>query len=385
MPVVNLSMAWCQLRTNKAFTLMTSLSMALATAIVTSTLSLAGLGLDTAKSAFNDMGFDVIQLSFSPVNGGESLTLQRDDIDRLQAVVPHSLGAVGFFLGSVVRRDGYLDAAAQLISGDADALRWFVPQPLSGRLPSAAEFSEAICLLDSDHVAAGVHRGVLLEGRSVRAIGTFPVRGPITQAVTRSKPVVFAPTALATRLDNRGLTQHVQIRLAAGTYEHVQLARRLVEQFVAVRYPKLSVVVASPWDVLGTTRALVESVTQMTLLIGLVIAGLSCLATSNSMLMSIAHRRVEIATLLAIGAKPSDIACQLMFEALFIILVGLAMGWSVSLVSTYFWCAWSHWPWHVVPSALAVTAALGGLGILGSGLWPAVRAARLDPVEALRS
>lgn len=118
------------------------------------------------------------------------------------------------------------------------------------------------------------------------------------------------------------------------------------------------------------------------------IAGISLLVGGigimNIMLATVLERTREIGIRRAVGAKRADIRRQFLIEALAISLVGgfigVLFGFGLAaLISTY-----SGWPfaWSLMAPATAVTVcALTGLGF---GLYPAIQAAKLDPIEALR-
>jgi putative ABC transport system permease protein len=105
----------------------------------------------------------------------------------------------------------------------------------------------------------------------------------------------------------------------------------------------------------------------------------------NIMLVSVTERTREIGVRMAVGARPRDVMGQFLIEATTLALIGgvagILLGGALSQLVSHL----AGWPLYVDISAIVMAVAVSGLiGIL-SGFYPAWRASRLDPVEALRS
>jgi putative ABC transport system permease protein len=102
------------------------------------------------------------------------------------------------------------------------------------------------------------------------------------------------------------------------------------------------------------------------------------------MLVSVTERTREIGIRMAVGAQPADIMAQFLVEALVLAAIGGALGVIFGVGLGHLLAQKFGWTMvtrtGIVVAALAVSA---GVGVL-FGLYPARKASRLDPIEALR-
>jgi len=131
-----------------------------------------------------------------------------------------------------------------------------------------------------------------------------------------------------------------------------------------------------------------ETSDAMILLIGsvagisLIVGGVGILAV---MLISVGERRVEIGLRRALGAKRKDILIQYLIESILLSGVGGCIGVAFGIGSAYIISGIGYWEvlisWPAVAIAFAFSVVLG----ISFGIYPASRAARLEPIQALRA
>ena len=132
-----------------------------------------------------------------------------------------------------------------------------------------------------------------------------------------------------------------------------------------------------------------ESITRLIVLVSIALSGLGLLVggigVMNIMLVSVTERTKEIGIRKALGARRGDIVVQFLSEAVTLTGAGGVLGIIIAVLTTLLvGVLVPSLPSRVPPIALAagfgVSVAIG----VFFGTWPAVKASRLDPVEALR-
>jgi len=104
----------------------------------------------------------------------------------------------------------------------------------------------------------------------------------------------------------------------------------------------------------------------------------------NIMLVSVIERTREIGIRMAVGAKPVNVMTQFLVESLVLATLGGLLGLALGAAAAYYMASYFGWKFFF-PATTAAIAFLvsGGVGVV-FGLYPAIRASRLDPITALR-
>src|SRR5215213_3269514 len=115
--------------------------------------------------------------------------------------------------------------------------------------------------------------------------------------------------------------------------------------------------------------------------VSLVVGGIGIM---NIMLVSVTERTREIGTRLAVGAHGRDILMQFLIEAVSLSAVGGLLGIVLGIAASKVISAVKQWPSLISPTSIVVSVLVSALVGIFFGFYPARKAARLDPIDALR-
>ncbi|MBW8483009.1 ABC transporter permease [Actinomadura parmotrematis] len=304
---------------------------------------------------------------------------RRVDGVREVAAIGHLDGVAAYRTGKIPKTDtngiGVYAARTGLPSATGARLaagRWL--DAATGSYPAAVLGATAARRLGV--AAPGPDAQVLAGGRWFTVIGVLE---PVALAPELDTAVLVGWPAATSALgfDGHATTVYTRARDAA-----VERVRSVLGATANPEAPD-EVQVSRPSDALAAKRAAGRAFTGLLLGLGAVALLVGGVGVANTMVISVLERRAEIGLRRALGARRGQVRAQFLTEALLLSLLGGIGGAVLGALVTAGYALWQGWPPVVPPWALAgglaATLLIGAL----AGLYPAVRASRLPPTEAL--
>lgn len=230
--------------------------------------------------------------------------------------------------------------------------------------------------LGLDRAGGGVQ--VLIGGRRFTVVG---ILDPVTLVPALDSAALVGSAAAASFLDDDGETSALYVR---STPEYTTDVREVLARTANPEHPE-EVDVSRPSDAIEARAAAKSAFTSLFLGLGAVALLVGGVGIANVMVISVLERRSEIGLRRALGATRRHIGLQFLTESLLLSLAGgiagVALGAGVAAVYA------SSRGWEVVVPAAVIVGGIAAALLVGAvaGLYPALRAARLSPTDALRS
>jgi putative ABC transport system permease protein len=199
--------------------------------------------------------------------------------------------------------------------------------------------------------------------------------------------IVPCTTALKRLMGNT--TPLYAINLEAGEDEDLDAVQKQTTELLRQRHRigpgrEDDFVVRSQQEIAATAIATARTMTLLLAAIASVSLLVGGIGIMNIMLVSVTERTREIGVRMAVGARSADILRQFLVEAFTLSSLGGVLGVGVGIGTARILAATAHWPTLISPEAILLAVLFSGAVGVFFGFYPARKASRLNPIDALR-
>jgi putative ABC transport system permease protein len=376
------------LRTRRLRAALSALGIAIGIASMVAVLGISQSSKADLLAQLDELGTNLLTITPGQSLLGEEATLPVAAPKMVGRVSPIEQVASVRTTEATVRRTGYIPAAQTngitVLAADTDLLATLHGTVREGVFLNDATINYPAIVLGSvaaDRLAiTDLEAGpmVYVDGRWFSVVGILD-------------PLPLAPDIDRAALVGYPIAQELLGAAADATTIHVRTDPETLEETRAVLPATANpenpeeVQVSRPSEVLEARAAAETAYTSLFLGLGAVALLVGGVGIANVMVISVLERRSEIGLRRALGAAKRHISVQFLTESLLLALLGGLVGALIGVLVTAGYALSQGWaisvPAYAPLGGLVASLLIGGI----AGLYPAVRAARLSPTEALRT
>jgi putative ABC transport system permease protein len=382
--------AWAGLKARKVRTLLIMLGPVIGVAAMVSAVGLTESAKGALQAQLSQLGTNLIIAQAGGTFGSQNPTFPSDVVQRIENISTVTGAAATTNLSGVISLP---------IQGASSYYEAF-PVPVRAaddNLPSVLE----VPLLDGrwlNHSDNQLHlRSVVLGAGIAKQYGYLPgeVRTILLNGTNFGVVGVLGSVALDPDLDNaafvtqwaadhilgtNGMPNEVYIRAAPGT---TQATANAIPTAISLGGPD-QVSTKIPSDVLQAQAQANKTLQEVALLAGLLALTVGGIGIANVMSISVIQRSAEIGIRRAVGHSRSKIGGQFLLESLFVGVLGGMLGAVIGIGVVYGVSAFAHWVTVIAYGDIPIWMGLALFVSVAAGLYPSIKAARLEPLETLR-
>ena len=385
-----IGVAFTGLRARKIRTLLIMLGPIIGVAAMVCAIGLTESAKGALQAQLDQLGTNLIIAQAGGTFGSQNPTFPKDAVQRVEDVSTVMSAAATTNLNSVVAlpiqgAGNYYEAFPVPVRAAGVGLPAVLQVPiLSGRWLDLADIR---LHLNSAVLGEGIAKqyGYLPgEARTIRLnsanFGVVGVLGPVPLDPNLDNAVFITQWAAKHVLGTNGDPNQLYIRASPGT---TQATANAIATAISLGGPNQASTQV-PSDVLQAEAQANKTLQEVALLAGLLALIVGGVGIANVMSISVIQRSTEIGIRRAVGHNRSTIGAQFLLESLFVGVLGGAIGAILGVGIVYAVSAFAGWVVVIAYSEIPLWMGLALLVAVGAGLYPSIKAARLEPLETLR-
>lgn len=385
-----LGVAWSGLRARKIRTLLIMLGPIIGVAAMVSAVGLTESAKGALQAQLAQLGTNLIIAQAGGTFGSQNPTFTSDAVERAENVSTVTSASATASLSGVLSlpvqgASTYYQAFPVPVRAADDNLPAVLGVPLvTGRWLNSADTQLHLRSVVLGEGIAHQYGYIPGEIRTIRLNGTnfgvVGVLGSVALDPTLDNAAFITQWAAKNIFDTNGRPNELYIRAATGT---TQATANAIPTALNLGGP-IQTSTQVPSDALQASAQANKTLQQVALLAGLLALTVGGVGIANVMSISVIQRSSEIGIRRAVGHTRSTIGSQFLLESLFVGLLGGAIGAALGVGIVYGVSAIQGWVVVIAYGDIPIWMGLALLVSVAAGLYPSIKAARLEPLETLR-
>lgn len=384
--IESLKISFKNIKNNKLRSILTMLGLIIGVASVIVLVGIGNGATTSVTSEVQSLGTDILTVSISSSSSYFKYEQMEDvlKLDNISAVAPYKS------VSATVSRGTTTSSKSSILATNANYLDVTNIEIASGRTISTidVENKSKVCILGSDiaktlfNLASPVGETIKIDGDNYTVIGLLKEQG--TSMGTDVDSMILMPITTAKYLGEDTSITSLYVKVTDDS--KITATQRVLENYI-----RSTLQISSDYYTVSTQDSVLDTMQNITSTLSLMLGGIASISlivggigVMNVMLVSVTERTKEIGIRKSLGAKRRDILFQFLIEALVLSLlgglIGIILAFGIGTITEKIGYSFE-------PGNLVVIIAFASSAIIGLifGIFPAYRAASLNPIDALRT